>query len=184
MINMCDFGGTTRKLCTKDECKVCFEASFASSKRAEAWSKKNDKIARQVFKGADTKYFFDCKECKHEFEVRLKHIKSSNSWCPYCSSQKFCENDECEYCFQKSFASHPKAKYWSSKNDKEAGEYFKGSDKEVYFTCNDCDHDFITRISNVTSSNMWCSYCSNSKKCSLKNCDKCLSRSLKKTNIK
>jgi len=57
IINMCDFGGTTRKLCIKEDCKVCFEASFASSKRVDAWSKKNDKIARQVFKGADTKYF-------------------------------------------------------------------------------------------------------------------------------
>jgi hypothetical protein len=48
---MCDFGGTTRMLCTKEDCKICFEASFASSKRADSWSKKNEKIARQVFKG-------------------------------------------------------------------------------------------------------------------------------------
>ena len=180
---MCDFGGTTRKLCTKEECKICFEASFASSKRADSWSKKNEKIARQVFKGADTKYYFDCKDCKHEFTTKPKYIKTQDSWCPYCGFQQLCDNDECAFCFDKSFESHPKSKYWSKKNEKSPGEYFKNSEKEVYFTCNTCDHDFLSRISNITNSNNWCPYCSKKKECIAKDCSNCLSKTLKKTKI-
>jgi hypothetical protein len=171
---MCQYGGTTRKLCQIENCKECFEASFSSSHRANCWSSKNNKLARQVFKGADTKYYFNCNECKHEFLSKPKHIKASNSWCPFCASQQFCENDECNQCYEKSFASHPKSKFWSKKNEKLPGEYFKSSDKEAYFTCNVCNHDFLSKISNISGSNNWCSYCSNKKKCSLKDCVSCL----------
>jgi hypothetical protein len=180
---MCDFGGTSQRLCISDQCKYCFEKSFASHEKAKFWSKKNDKNPRQIFKGTKVNYIFDCDICKHEFSTRLTSVVTENRWCSYCSSQKFCENDECEFCYEKSFMSHPKAKFWSKKNDKSAGEYFKGSDKEVYFTCNDCSHDFLMRISNVSCLNTWCSYCSNKKNCTIKNCEACLSKILKKTKI-
>jgi len=48
-----------KKLCDKEDCKKCFEKSFASHEKAKYWSNKNELKPRQVFKSSGKKYFFE-----------------------------------------------------------------------------------------------------------------------------
>jgi very-short-patch-repair endonuclease len=77
----CPFCGN-KKLC-KDDCKNCFEKSFASHQRSQYWSIKNKENPRNIFKSSHTKYWFDCSECKHLFNSPLNNI-ISGTWCPNC----------------------------------------------------------------------------------------------------
>ena len=71
-----------QKLCD-DECKLCFNKSFASSNKAQYWSDKNKLKPRQVFKKSDSKKFIFNGICGHEFNGTLGHI-TNGGWCPYC----------------------------------------------------------------------------------------------------
>jgi DNA-directed RNA polymerase subunit RPC12/RpoP len=80
------------KLCVND-CKTCFGKSFASSDRAEYWSSKNIEKPRNVFLNCNTKFWFNCIECSHEFDISPNSITNMKSWCPYCSGSKLCEDN-------------------------------------------------------------------------------------------
>ena len=67
------------KLCNNDNCKDCFEKSFASHEKSKYWSKKNEINPRKVFKSSNKKYWFDC-YCGHEFECLLNNIINQKSW--------------------------------------------------------------------------------------------------------
>ena len=73
-----------QKLCNNENCKLCFEKSFAQNPKSNYWSSKNEKSPLELFKSDNKKkYLFDCDKCFHEFESRLDHI-STGSWCPKC----------------------------------------------------------------------------------------------------
>jgi Marseilleviridae restriction endonuclease len=80
--NWCSYC-SNQKLCNNDNCMGCFVKSFASSPKAEFWSKKNEKTPREVFKCSGIKYFFNCDKCEREFDSSLDHI-TGNKWCPFC----------------------------------------------------------------------------------------------------
>jgi len=174
---MCENGGTTRKLCNNLNCKFCLDNSFASSHRINCWSNKNEKNPREIFKGADKTFIFNCDKCPHEFTSNLRHIKASNSWCPYCANQKLCDKNDCISCLDKSFAKHPRSQFWSNKNEKKPREYFFGSEQKVYFNCDKCKHTFQSMISNVTRGNKWCNFCSNTYLCNDSKCNICFEKS-------
>ena len=75
------------KLCEKNDCKKCFEKSFASHEKSIFWSSKNGNIKpRDVFKNTRDNYIFDCK-FGHEFECALYSISGNGSWCPSCKNK-------------------------------------------------------------------------------------------------
>jgi DNA-directed RNA polymerase subunit RPC12/RpoP len=169
------------KLCKDDKCKICFENSFASNKKADYWNyEKNDKIPREVFKHDNDKYWFTCSDCKHDFKSILSDISSNESWCPYCAHQKLCDDEDCKMCYENSFVSHEKADYWNyEKNVKTPREVFKRSSNEKYrFICLDCKHDFDSALNNI-SNGCWCPYCSSPPKrlCKDNNCKMCFENS-------
>jgi hypothetical protein len=164
-------------LCDDKYCKFCFNKSFASHEKAKYWSNKNKLLPRNVTKCSNLKYFFDCKECNHEIEVGLNRITCESNWCPYCASQKLCDNDDCKFCFVKSFASHEKAKYWSNKNKLLPRNIFLKSDKQCKFDCKECEHTFDMVMKNVTNHNQWCPYCNSRKLCDNKDCNFCFDKS-------
>jgi len=174
---MCENGGSIRKLCCNKTCNHCLENSFASSHRANFWSNKNEKNPREILKGSDKNYIFNCDICPHEFSSNLRHIKASNRWCPYCSNQKLCDNNDCDYCFNKSFAKHPKSEFWSNKNEKKPRDYFLSSEHKVYFDCDQCKHTFHSMIGNISRLNRWCSFCSNTFLCDDTDCKICFEKS-------
>ena len=117
---------------------------------------------RQVFKSSNTKYWFNCDTCCHEFKVSLNDVTGNNSWCSYCANQKLCEDKDCQTCFDKSFASHEKSKYWSDKNgDVKPRLVFKHSGNKYWFNCDTCSHQFNSILNNITGVNSWCPICVN-----------------------
>lgn len=148
---------TNQKLCNNENCKDCFNKSFASIEKSIYWSDKNDLIPRQIFKTTQVqKYLFNCNVCSHEFEQRIDHV-TNEVWCPYCSTspKKLCENNDCKMCFNKSFASHPKSKFWSNKNILTPRQVFKVTSSKFLFNCNKCSNEYETALSNK----WWCTKC-------------------------
>jgi very-short-patch-repair endonuclease len=170
-----------KKLCDNDDCDLCFNNSFLSHNKSEFWSVKNKNSPREVFKGSNSKYWFDCGICKHEFEANLCNITSKHLiWCPYCSnpSKKLCDNDDCDHCFNNSFLSHERSESWSAKNGITAREVFKSSGTKYWFDCDICKHEFEIQLYSVTSKiPRWCPYCANRKLCDNDDCNYCFNNS-------
>ena len=168
---------TNQKLCNNLDCNLCFNKSFASHKKSEYWSIKNELNPRDVFKKSDKKYTFDCKVCHHEFNIRLSDANKGR-WCSFCSSppKQLCDNLDCNLCFNKSFASHKKSEYWSKQNKLNQRDVFKSSNKKYIFDCRFCNHEFNIALNSVTAGK-WCSFCANRKLCNNLDCNLCFNKS-------
>jgi very-short-patch-repair endonuclease len=167
---------SNHKLCKNNNCKKCFEKSFASHEKTQYWSDKNELKPRQIFKNSNNNYLFNC-ICGHEINLILSGI-IRNQWCSYCSNPPnlLCDNDQCNICFEKSFASHEKSKFWSNKNEIKPRKIFKSSNKKFRFNCN-CGHEFDSKLSNINNLNRWCPYCTNQKLCDNEHCNICFEKS-------
>ena len=168
---------SNNNLCEDNECKTCFEKSFASHEKSKYWSDKNDVTPRQVFKVTAKKYLFKCNTCNHEFINNPSHV-SNGRWCPYCCvpQKQLCGSKSCVDCYNKSFASHEKAKYWSNKNELQPEFVLKKGDKRIWFNCDICNHDFETQIKRITK-DQWCPFCNSCKLCENVDCIFCFNRS-------
>jgi len=176
--NWCSYcSNPPKKLCDKIDCKQCFEKSFASSDKAIYWSSKNELKPRQVFKTCNNKFCFECSNCNHNFYSKVSNITKLNRWCPYCSNQKLCDNEDCKQCFDKSFASHNKAIYWSDNNPTKPRYIFKSTAKKYLFVCDNCKHIFNIPISCISGQQHWCCYCANQKLCNKIDCKICFDKS-------
>ena len=172
----CKYGGNSRTLCNKKDCTACFYKSFASYPKSKYWSEKNEKTAREVFKGSDKKYLFNCKKCKHTFVSSPNSITNNGSWCGFCGSVKLCDEEDCVACYNKSFASHPKSKYWCDANEKTPREVFLHDNNKYLFNCEKCKHIFDACLSNITGGN-WCGFCGSVKLCDVEDCVACYNKS-------
>lgn len=172
----CSYCGS-KKLCDKEDCKICFNRSFASVEYSKYWSKENEITPRFVFKSSNVEYKFDCK-CGHSF-FAMPNIFTHGTNCIYCNknAMKLCDKEDCKMCFERSFASHEKAKYWSDTNEVNPRQMAKGSDKAFNFLC-DCGHIFKKQLCSITGNlALWCPYCANQKLCDKEDCDTCFNRS-------
>jgi very-short-patch-repair endonuclease len=162
-------------LCSNDDCKSCYEKSFASHEKFKYWSLDNNELPIQVFKYTNKPYIFNCNDCNHKFSAILNNITSKNQWCPYCAKpcKKLCDNNDCMWCFNNSFASHIKSNEFSIKNNINPRQIFKGSNDKYLFDCKICNHEYETIIGN----NCWCGYCSSKKLCDNNECEFCFEKS-------
>nr|WQM87067.1 restriction endonuclease [Marseillevirus cajuinensis] len=171
-----------KKLCQSEECAVCLGRSFASHPKAEMWSDKNIKRARDVLKSSKECFWFFCSNCSHEFEHKLSNIVDvKTASCPYCSKSgcRLCDDEKCTFCFERSIASHEKAKYWSKKNQEDPRKIRKGCERKFWFDCKKCGHDFLTTPMLMTDKRggSWCGYCKGRKLCYREDCDFCFKAS-------
>ncbi|AVR53131.1 restriction endonuclease [Marseillevirus Shanghai 1] len=155
----CPFCGN-KKLCSLDECKMCFAKSFASHEKVKYWdSEKNKQTPRDVFACSHKKFWFRCGKCKHSFEMGLGDA-SKGYFCPFCSSKKLCSSAKCKTCFEKSFASHEKAEFWNEEKNKQSPrEVFLNTHRKHWFKC-EKGHEFNSSLYN-TSTGHWCPLCKN-----------------------
>lgn len=152
---------------------------FSNHPRAQRWSPKNDVDVDTISMNSHKKFWFDCDKCHHIFETSPNSISSLKRWCPYCTNQKLCDNENCNYCFDKSFASHEFAQYWiQEKNDKTPREVFLGSKKKYWFKCDTCNHDFEKPLKRIKATGGWCYYCTSDSLCDDEDCDYCFDKSL------
>ena len=148
-----------KKLCDNNDCKQCFEKSFASNEKSIYWSNENEITPRQVFKSSDRKKFiFNC-ECGHKLNMILKNITSKNHWCSYCSHQKLCEMEDCAMCFDNSFVSIERSIHLHDKSINPR-TIFKSTNRKYKYDCNVCNKVFEAQLSAVTKG-VWCSFCVN-----------------------
>ena len=160
--NFCPYCAN-KKLCDNNDCQSCYEKSFASHEKNKNWNKNKNKInPRQVFKGSQSKHWFNCFDCEHEFEIQLNSITGNNCFCSYCAHKKLCDNNDCQSCYEKSFASHKRNENWSKeKNTLTPRQVFKNSNFKHWFECDKCEHEFEIILYNITRGNQWCPYCKN-----------------------
>jgi very-short-patch-repair endonuclease len=158
--NWCGYcSNPPKKLCENNNCKMCFEKSFASHEKSIYWSNENKLMPRQVFKSADRKTFiFNC-ICGHKINMNLKNISSKGNWCSYCAHQKLCENNDCSMCFNNSFVSVERSKYLHDKTISPR-MLFKSTNKKYKFDCDVCNKVFSCQLSDITKG-VWCSFCVN-----------------------
>ena len=148
-----------RKLCNNDKCDTCYNKSFASHEKSIYWSSENELTPRQVLRGSDKKFTFNCDKCVHTITMNLKDITSKGHWCSFCSHQKLCDNNKCVMCFHNSFASIEKSVFLNDKKI-DPRSLFKRTNKIFEFDCNECDKVFRCQLSDVTKG-IWCSFCVN-----------------------
>jgi hypothetical protein len=72
-------------LCENDNCKICFDKSFASHEKSKYWLDRNEKSPRNTFLQSNKKCWFKC-ENNHEFESVLSTI-TTGRWCPKCKNK-------------------------------------------------------------------------------------------------
>lgn len=132
-----------RAMCNENDCKLCFDKSFASHEKSKYWSKKNKITPREVSKcKSGIKYYFDCNVCEHELKIEPCKIVCYGVWCSYCANTQLCADEKCKICFDKSFASHPRSEEWIyEKNDCSPRDIFFGTTIRYYLKCKDCKHE-------------------------------------------
>ena len=147
------------KLCSKEDCKICFEKSFASHEKAIYWCDKNDLQPRYIVKNTHKKYWFNCDKCPHIFDIILTNI-IKGQWCSYCNgNHKLCNDNDCKICYDKSFESHEKSKYWSIHNELKPRQVHLNSNKSFKFIC-EKNHNIIMSLGNINYG-YWCKFCIN-----------------------
>lgn len=168
------------KLCRDDKCIACYELSFASHEKSSQWHPKNILSARNVMRYTKKKYWFACNKCRHAFEKKISIIVMYDSWCPYCSGFKLCDDEHCGICFDRSFSSHEKVRYWSALNGNINPRFvFRGSLKRYWFDC-ECGHKFNMQMETIGIANYWCPYCCSKIPrvlCNEESCEMCYAKS-------
>lgn len=149
----------SNKLCDDQNCTLCFFKSFKSHEKSIYWSTKNKISPSQIKKNSNSKFWFNCDKCPHDFEISLNNL-CGGKWCSYCSSSKLCNNNDCIYCENKSLSSYIDAFMWSDKNELNPREVFKGSDNKYIFDCKNCGNEFKMTVSHFTQGKR-CNICKN-----------------------
>ncbi|AEA07187.1 putative restriction endonuclease [Lausannevirus] len=108
------------KLCGREECKPCFERSFASVENSK-YLKEDQGSPLLIARSTHKKFWFECGKCGHSFEARLNSV-SNGQFCPFCSNKRLCSLGGCETCLEKSFASSNKAEFWDMKEEQKKSE--------------------------------------------------------------
>lgn len=154
----------SQKLCDDNNCKLCFNNSFASHKDSHLWdiTKNKKKTPRQILKHANKICYFYCKSCNHYFDRNLNNI--NDNVCSFCHDTKICGDENCNHCFSKSFASHKKSKFFSGKNKLKPFQINMKSEKSFIFNCEN-GHEFQAILGNVASKTKptWCPECKKKK---------------------
>jgi hypothetical protein len=156
-----------KKVCSADDCEMCFKNSFASNEKAIYWLDINNCRPRDVLKSSGKSFFFNCDVCKHVIKKVLNSV-DYGAWCGYCAHQNLCDNNDCNFCFENSFAPNPMSKYWSKKNNIEPRMCFKNGNLKYIFDCPYCNFEYISVLNGI-SNGKWCNCIKNKTEAKLFN---------------
>jgi len=152
-------------ICETLDCAVCYKKTFAflSPEKSKDWSENNEKGPDRVFNNSHQMFLFNCKQCKHEYDMCAYDANdSSGKGCPYCSNQRLCKDSKnCHDCHKKSFASFDPETVmcWSKKNPDSPSQYFMYSNKKVIFDCHTCKKEFRITLCDIAHRLRWCKGC-------------------------
>lgn len=156
-------------ICDNDECKHSFKASLDKISGTKNVGTRMSKKPDNPVKEGDKK-------------KKIKKDPSKGTWCPYCAKfpKLLCDDVNCKPCFDKSFQSVDcdMLRKYSDKNDKTPRQVFKTSNDKYIFYCEDCKHEFTSKLSNITALERECRYCAHQELCDDTECDRCYNNSL------
>jgi hypothetical protein len=160
--------------------------------KVECWHvvKNGDVNPIDVSYANGNKYWFQCDVCPHSFNSSIYNItKDNGTWCPYCTNQKNCGEDNCKFCYDKSFKSYKgkttngnlKVECWHPNENEDVNprDVAISSGKKYWFQCDKCPHSFNSLISGITGRDHWCPYCAGNKICGEDECNICYEKSFK-----
>ena len=180
-LNRIDSGGwcaycNRGKLCLSESCDFCCQRSMASHPMGAMWSERNKLSAREVSKGNDSKFWFRCVDCEHEYDV-VPYSMKGRKHCPYCTNQKLCDED-CKRCYEKSCESHVRMRVeWSIDNKTTPRQVFLQSNRTYMFDCKTCHHSYTNTANHYYNRGRACPYCANVKLCETEDCVTCFNKS-------
>ena len=169
------------KLCYEEDCNHCYQRSFAGYNRKtesgklkkDCWIiEKNDGLMpRQIKKGTERKFWFQCDQCPHQFTNTLSGV-STGRWCIYCARRKLCNDINCQFCLDRSFEGYEgltpngklKKECWiiEKNGDITPRDIFRGKNKSKYwFKCDICNSEFESTVNQMTNFSTWCPHCVN-----------------------
>lgn len=164
---------------------ISHEKSLSSHPNSKFFSIKNKDddgniiSTDNIYLGTHDKYWFDCLNCGHDFEISINKI---HNWCPYCrdTDNKFCDNEECKICYKNSISSviDNIKNYQIINFTNKIYKVTKKSSKEILIKCNVCKHTFTQRAYSITNGN-GCKYCTKNSRilCSVVECNHCYNKS-------
>ena len=193
-----------RKLCGEKMCHHCNDRSLSGWNVKdklkcflEGDPRNGGKLSHQIALSSNTKLWFKCDSCPHEFCSNPNHVTNSKSprWCPYCAVpvKKLCGDKTCEHCTERSLSgwrNHDRLKCFLEGDPLNGGKLSHqitlSSNKKYWFKCDKCPHEFFSALHTVTNSKRpsWCPYCVGQKLCRDKTCIHCNQRSLAGWNNK
>jgi very-short-patch-repair endonuclease len=169
------------KLCLNDDCKYCYEKSFASNEKSKFWDNQLniDIKPRNITKSSGKSYYFNC-EYGHQFLQKINYIHNGK-WCKLCcNSKRLCKNETCEKCINASFINNEKTKYWNYElnNNLNPRNIFNNNNNKFWFFCELCNHNFQISPLHINEGK-WCSYCYGDLLCGNSNieCNYCYEKS-------
>jgi very-short-patch-repair endonuclease len=164
--------------CKKYSCKNCYPRSFLLNENSKYYTTNNKEDPLILTNGSHKECNFFCIICGHIYNKEISEIIRGYS-CPHCSHKKLCTIYNCYSCFYNSFASTGYSKYWDYiKNKGNPRDYFKNTHDKFYFICINCDHSLYKNLSDITSRDKGCVYCTNQELCGILSCIFCLNKSL------
>lgn len=138
-----------KRLCSEETCNFCLTASYASHPSSiDFCTVMNNTHPRKILRNTYNKYWFKCQKCNHLSCNRIEHVINGHL-CAYCSSRKFCNNENCTACHNNSFASLDISWMLVTKpGEKSAREIAKNNTSKRTFRCKK-GHEFSARVYNV-----------------------------------
>ena len=121
---------SNKKLCDSEDCKICYDKSFASSDKIDYLTKENTIIPRNVFKSCKETCIFNCKQGHPDFKARLNNI-SNGKWCKLCGYVSSIDKQSMPF---EEFIKRAKEKYGSLYDYSKV--IMNGVDRPVIIICN------------------------------------------------
>lgn len=117
----------------------------------DEFSYKNIKLPSQVSYGTTDKYWWNCPDCKSEYDMSVTSRTSNGRNCSYCSGTRV-NHTNCLW------TTHPEIARLL--NDERRGyEITAGTHKKEEFTCPDCMYSDKKAVSSVVSNDFSCNRC-------------------------
>lgn len=116
----------------------------------------------EEYKGARTKIWFQCLECKdHKFQSTPDNLLNKTKRCPLCANQIGGENHRKAITNINNLFSTVHPEYVEYLVDKSlASKYSYGSHKKAEWICNDCNNSFTQTFKEISARGIICPYCS------------------------
>jgi transposase len=147
------YNGNNRKNNVKYEKSLEFYAINNNKKYLlNEFSEKNNKTPIEVSYGSAEVYWWNCPNCKSEYDMKVSDRTGRSSNCPYCSGYRVNETN----CLKTTHANIAML----LKNPQRGYKITAGSNQMEVFVCDKCGYETNKKVANVVINGFSCDRCS------------------------